>query len=332
MPNSLLFILFISSFLSTAQSTDFIDFDFSRADSIALINSNLKLTNPEKLAETLVKGLDSEPEKFRAIFRWITNNISYDTRMLSLQQTKELKLRYDKEKLLRWRQRFAVKVYRRTRTKKKSICEGYSRLLGAMCRQVGISCETIQGYSRQASSTIGKRKLNHAWNAVKINNKWYLTDATWASGYVSGRYFLRKFNKIYFLADPSYFIADHYPADKAWTLLWDKPSLSDFTNAPIKLEGFYKKNIVHFSPEEGVIKIAKDSTVSFSFTSNELKISRVSTETINKFRSSLNRLYHLVKSDEGYYVFQHKFTEKGNYRFYIYIDSDETFAYDVYIK
>lgn len=323
-----------SLFGLSAQSLDFLDTDFSRADSIALSNSNLKLTNPEKLSEILTKDLNSELEKFRVIFRWITNNISYDTRMYALLKRKENKLKYDRKKLLEWRKKFKKKIYKRTLRRKIAICEGYSRVLETMCRHVGISCETISGYPRNENSRIGLGKPDHAWNAVKINNKWYLADATWASGYVnsSGHYFTRRFNKIYFLTDPSYFIADHYPIDKSWILLLNKPSLNEFLCSPIKLEGFYKKKLVHFSPKEGIIKINRDSTFSFSFTSNASKISTVSTELISKSVEYSNNHYQLSQSNEGYYVFKHKFVEKGSFKFYIYIDSKATFVYDVLVK
>ena len=53
------------------------------------------------------------------------------------------------------------------------MCGGYSRILQCVLNSVGIECNYIGG------STNKERDLNHAWNQVKIDNKWYNVDLTW---------------------------------------------------------------------------------------------------------------------------------------------------------
>lgn len=51
-------------------------------------------------------------------------------------------------------------------TKKKGVCAAYAEAYVYLCRQSGLSCEYL----------VGK---DHAWNRVKIGNKWLYTDVTW---------------------------------------------------------------------------------------------------------------------------------------------------------
>jgi hypothetical protein len=252
-----------------AQRQDFSEINFTKADSIAALYRNRDLKNPEKLAEDLTVNLPTDVEKFRAIFRWITDNINYDLDLFNESVAKERKLRYKGKKLTDWKKRFAAKLERKLYTKRSTLCEGYA-LLERMSNHVSISCVKISGYGRTSDQPIGKGTINHAWNAVKVNTKWYLCDATWASSkYDPARSrFHRRFVKNYFLTDPSLFIANHFPADTSWMLLYNKPTLKEFLNAPMKYGEYISKKVVAYTPTEGIVHIKKDSTVTFEFTCN----------------------------------------------------------------
>ena len=65
------------------------------------------------------------------------------------------------------------------------MCTGYAYLIKEMCFIADLDCEIIDGYARAFDANVnGLESLNHSWNAVKLNNKWYLCDATWSSGYM----------------------------------------------------------------------------------------------------------------------------------------------------
>ena len=66
---------------------------------------------------------------------------------------------------------------------------------------------------------------NHSWNAVKLNNKWYLCDATWSAGYTDMSTFLfeYEFDNSFFLMEPKRFSKTHQPVDEKWTLLTTTP-------------------------------------------------------------------------------------------------------------
>lgn len=57
----------------------------------------------------------------------------------------------------------------------KAVCDGYSKLFYFLCRMNGIDCVLVTG---SATNTAGDTE-DHAWNKVKINDKWYAIDVTW---------------------------------------------------------------------------------------------------------------------------------------------------------
>jgi uncharacterized protein YegL len=59
-----------------AQRIDFWNVNFAKADSIAFKYHGFSLKKIEQLVDSLTNPLGTDVEKFRAIFRWITDNIS----------------------------------------------------------------------------------------------------------------------------------------------------------------------------------------------------------------------------------------------------------------
>lgn len=54
----------------------------------------------------------------------------------------------------------------------KAICEGYSRAMQLLCKELSIPCTLVCGVSTD-------RGENHMWNVVKIGGEWYNLDVTW---------------------------------------------------------------------------------------------------------------------------------------------------------
>ena len=72
MKQKLLFLFFYSFiFIGSAQKSDFKHINFNKADSIANLYKNEKLTNLPLLAYKLTYRLDTDVEKFRAIYIWV---------------------------------------------------------------------------------------------------------------------------------------------------------------------------------------------------------------------------------------------------------------------
>ena len=58
----------------------------------------------------------------------------------------------------------------------KAVCEGYAEALQCLLQRVGIQSVEIFGYGINPSTGLGEP---HAWNAVRIDNEYYLVDLTW---------------------------------------------------------------------------------------------------------------------------------------------------------
>ncbi len=89
---------------------------------------------------------------------------------------------------------------------KKCVCDGYARAFKYIANAAGIECELIQG---NATNSSGKTE-NHAWNAVKLNGKWYYIDVTWDDPIIIGRgIILNKYYYQYFLKGTKTFEGNH---------------------------------------------------------------------------------------------------------------------------
>ena len=145
----------------------------------------------ESLAAYLTKPAKNDTEKVRAIYRWIAENIDYDVQGFSSGSYGDTS---------------AEGVLKSGR----SVCSGYSNLFEKLANASGLDAVTISGYAKGYGYTPGMRfsgPTDHAWNAVKIDEKWYQIDSTWGAGSVDndGKY-NREFEDYYFLTPPEEFI------------------------------------------------------------------------------------------------------------------------------
>jgi len=330
------FCLVMVSPVSAQRSPDFWDIDFSCADSIALAYQDQPLKDLKRadvLALSLTRNLPTEVEKFRAIFYWITQNIDYDMKMAKDHTAREARLARDQKKLNIYRRTFHHRMERVLLENKRGICAGYAMLLSSMSQAAGINCKTVTGMGRTMDTPIGERRDNHAWNAVQLGNRWYLCDATWASGYYDEylKKFRRVYNDNYFLTEPSLFVANHYPADTTWMLLLQKPSWDEFVDAPIRSKGYIKSRVNTYLPQQGNLRVKKCGDVIFRFTSNSDRAP--SAYIMVRGMTKTEHFDHkLVKDSEGRYFLNHTFEEKGKFLVDIVLNDQYAFRYEVYVK
>jgi hypothetical protein len=320
-----------------SQHSDFSETDFSKVDSLAIHYKYQGHLDPVRIAIDLTNGLEKDIDKYRVIFRWISENIDYDLRLYSKIVAHNQNARRSPAKYKRWVKRFRKIYINHTIRSRTTICEGYSWLLEIMCRTAGLSCVSIPGYVRDHDSMIGvKTKPNHAWNAVKIDNKWYLSDPTWASGYVDFQRtkYYRRFNETYFLVSPDEFIANHYPVDPQWILLLDKPTLAEFVNSPIKTTAFIENKIPNYSPTVGKVELKMDSSFQFRFSMNKALISLYIERSTFRNGTLISESFanYPATDKEGYYVSSVSFDRKGHYSINVFINGILTFIYKVAVK
>ena len=128
----------------------------------------------------------------------------------------------------------------------------------------------ISGYSKgggyNPEQTISYiYETDHAWNVIKIENKWHFIECTWGAGTVDNRKsFQKRFNDFYFLTDPKHFINAHFPVvrdneeeSNYWQLLDNPFSIDEFSRA-VKLSHHAMTWGLKFSHNDGVIQVAKE--------------------------------------------------------------------------
>lgn len=315
-----------------ARVSDFADVDFSKADSIAARYPRHSLRDLRALADKLTKPLSTDVEKFRAIYTWVCTNIANDYG-LYLKNERQREKYTDPVARQAWNREFSARVFEKLLHEHKTVCTGYAYLVKELAFHAGIKCVIVDGYGRTAQSNIrGEGIANHSWNAVQLNGKWYLCDATWSSGAVdakTGR-FVKKFDAIYFLMDPALFVRNHYPIDPAWMLLFYKPTLHEFLYRPLIYSNIFQYNIQMLLPETFDLSTSKSGTVSFQWKVDHDK----QPETIAlqiKGNDSLDMLYPEVHRDAGILRIDHTFRTKGTYTVHILFNGSYVCTYTVHV-
>ena len=210
---------------------------FDKVDSYVETFSPDKSLTLDKLTKKLTKPFSHDIEKVRAIYDWIANNIEYD--YVNFRNKTVTSIQVQPESVYKDR---------------KAVCAGYSNLFKSMLDLCNIESEVVSGYARNDIETIFINESNHAWNSVKINNKWYLFDATWARDTLNN-----KVNYFYFQTDPKIFILNHYPTDYHWSLLRTKISLDDFMKFPVYTNLFHELNFTEAISKKGYFKAQNDT-------------------------------------------------------------------------
>lgn len=122
-----------------------------------------------------VNKTDDIVEKHKLIFKWITSNVYYE-------QTDSdvgiVDFNDDEHVLSRLETNTTQNIYGAI-VNKKAICDG--------CNCCNLECLIVDG-------CIGDINENryHAWNLVKVDNEWYIVDATWSLGKNDSSYFMVK--------------------------------------------------------------------------------------------------------------------------------------------
>ena len=320
-----------------AQISDFKNVSFHKSDSIANSYLGADLKSVPKLSYLLTKDLETDVEKLRSIFIWISRNIENDHLVYLKNKRKRKQFRNDSIKLFEWNKEIQKKTLETLLKKKRTVCTGYAFLLKKMCKYAGIQSEIINGYSKTGGTELEDlQSPNHSWNAVLINSKWYLCDPTWASGIFNPNTSLFEFDyqKGYFLTEAKLFVKNHYPSDPKWTLITENnPTYEEFTEGPILYNSAFKYAALYKSPLKMYNTIAKKESVSFQI--NLLK----SSPTVNEVYLMLSgKRKDVVIEPENLILnkeviqFDYQFRYKGYYDVHLMLDGEVIMTYAFHVK
>lgn len=171
-----------------AQQIDFALIDFRCAEGNAKNLKGEDVHNLPLLTYRLTQNLNSDAEGFRAIYYWVCHNIKGDYHMLNKGINQRRRYKSDSENYTNWSSVYDDVIFKELLENKTTICIGYAYLVKEMERLANLDCEIVIGYGKSSSSTFASDFPDHAWNAIKLNRKWYLFDATWSAGIIDGTY------------------------------------------------------------------------------------------------------------------------------------------------
>ena len=199
-----LFFLFIfnAGILSAQLNNTDLDREMARIP-------KFKTSSISSIASFIQEKFSSDSNKLRAIYFFTANHIDYDVDNMfavNFNETTENKI----EKAL---------------SQRTGVCMHYAEVFNALANQLGFESYVVEGMTKQNGQTDG---MAHAWNATKLDGKWYLFDATWGSGSVSQGKFIKKLDNQYYKVKPEKLAKTHYPFDYIW----------QFTNQPLKANDF----------------------------------------------------------------------------------------------
>jgi len=278
--------------------------------------------NVAALAESLTQGIAGDSLKVNAFFDWITTHVQYDASVFQPGHRINPDL-----------QRTALVLQ-----SGKAVCQGYANLFYDLCRHAGIPVDIVEGYCRYSAQNPDQLQL-HAWNAVKVNGKWYAADLTWGTGYLdlgTGKY-VQEANRAFFLAEPAKLANTHFPFDPLWHLSYHPQTRDEFTrtaktvanasgrhtfNYPDSLRAYEKQDsasrrLQAFRRMHAFDPANEEPKVRLAYHYNRLAINLMKEYT--KIRSGLktreqlagqqNRLNQMLSQAEAYYTHSLKFTE-----------------------
>lgn len=268
MTKCLFIFLFISGNLINAQSINLENEDYYRSDSVAGYYKGESLQDLPSLTHKLTDSLITQIEKFRAIYTWVCINIESDFWAFEKNKRRRNQFKNDSIALANWNKDFGKTALNNLFLENKTVCTGYAFLLKEMSAIIGVDCKIIDGYGRHATMNIREASVpNHSWNAVFLNNKWHLCDATWSSGSfdTDKNRFIPDYNDGYFLAPPQLFVKSHYPLDSNWLLMENAPTFSGFLNGPVIYKETYNHRIIPLEPTIMDINVIKGEYLTFLF-------------------------------------------------------------------
>lgn len=241
--------------------------NYEKVDSIVTTYPN-KFKSIEHFANKIASDFKSDIERTRATYYWIANNITYDYKSLRKKRKKKKIKSKSKANYEAKLHAFNRKIAEKTLRKKSAVCEGYSQLITEVLRDLDIISVVVTGYAKRFPSEIGRirRNSNHAWNAVRIEEDWYLIDATWSTGNSMYNKEFFRFSDTYFMINPKNLILSHFPDDKQWQLLKKPVSKINYFNLPIYYPAYHKSGLKLQNNFNGNITTKTDSIIQLDFT------------------------------------------------------------------
>ena len=258
-----------------------------------------------ELAEILSQYAHTDAEKARIIYRWITHNITYDVAALSDLFNRNIYPDVTTQAVL---------------TDRSTICSGYANLYQQLAQQMGLKSLIILGYAKGVNYAVGNNnEINHAWNGVQIEGKWYLVDATWGAGTIKNNVFQPEFNPHYFATHPQEFIYSHFPKNPQWQLVNFPYARNQFDSLAHVSDNLFKHDIELVSHQNYSIYTDGRVNITLKVPQNVVAIAKLESKDGNHLSDN----YTLVQKQNNYININAAFPRKGNYKLDIFAKPED---------
>ena len=224
------------------RPSKYVQIDYSAIDAHARNAPALAARNLNTLSAYLTTPAKTELAKARAVYAWITSHIRYDETAFSGQK-------YASE----------AEYASRSLRSRKAVCMGFALLFKHLLSPAGIDVANIKGYARTFDSEAGQpiQRVDHEWNAVRLDGDWYLLDIAWAQTTAKNG----KPNDYFFLTEPTEFAANHFPTNPRWQLLDTTVSKSQFDQFPKLYDAYFRMGFDEDFPKSGLIRASNALTL-----------------------------------------------------------------------
>ncbi|RRB07108.1 transglutaminase domain-containing protein [Larkinella rosea] len=192
------------------------------------------------LSDYLTAPARTDMDKVRVIYAWMVSHIRYDLEAVANRSSQRYYSEFE----------YANRVLRQ----RKGLCTGYALLFKYLLKRAGVQAVNIRGYARTEDKEAGRpvQMVDHEWNAVNIEDEWFLLDLAWAVTTGSER---EGSNDFYFLTPPEQFIAQHFPTESQWQFLDQPLTKSDFDRFPKLYDPYFRLGFGPDFPRNGQLKV-----------------------------------------------------------------------------
>jgi len=194
---------------------------FSQNDSIHSLVKKASAMNysMSDLADFAKQNVNGKRNLAKFFYYWIGSNIQYDD--ITLQNVLNGDISNEEFHKLQ-----SIENVFETR---KGVCAGYAQLYKWFMDEMEIEVDVVTGYIRDERNHYVELELDddsrHAWNVIKLNNKWIILDSTWGTSQDSS------VSDFYFDMKPEIAIITHFPEQEKWQLLEKPLTLNEFNNS-----------------------------------------------------------------------------------------------------
>lgn len=193
----------------------------------------------ERSIETVgryVRANESDPwKRVKALHDYVADRVSYDV---------------DAYRARRYEGQTAENAFRNRRT----MCAGYANLLAALGKVTGDDIRVVTGDARQDGTDL--TGTGHAWNVVRVGDRWALVDATWDSGNLTDDGFEKEYDTAYLFAPPEIQGVTHFPEDARWQLREPAITRGEFFRQPVLRPRFFSEGFRLVSPDRSQVTVA----------------------------------------------------------------------------